>query len=107
MMLDWYSLEPPPLPSRSSAPYQPVGPMPPPTLTLQFISTIGLPAGRRQVESPSTIASGISLSFPDTAPIRASALSPTPLLVLPRTRPNMHLSRRSTWTDLLPLGSSV
>src|SRR5438552_17171999 len=98
MMLDWYSLEPPPLPSRSSAPYQPVGPMPAPTLTLQFISTIGLPAGSRQVESPSTIAHGIKLLFPDTDPIRAAALASTPLLVLPITRPIIHLHLRPTST---------
>src|SRR5213594_4962378 len=104
MMLDWYSLEPPPLPSRSSAPYQPVGPMPAPTLTLQFISAIGLPDGSRQVESPSTIAHGIKLLFPDTDPIRAAALAPTPLVVLPRTRPNIQLNGRSTSTYIVSLG---
>src|SRR5207253_5990518 len=104
MMLDWYSLEPPPLPSRSSAPYQPVVPMPAPTLTLQFVSTSGLPVGPRQAESPSTIAHGIKLLVPERDPTCAAALAGTALAVFPSTRPNTQLNSRSTSTYSVSLG---
>src|SRR6266540_1701495 len=92
LILDWYSLEPPPFPSRSRAPYHPVTPVSAPTLTLQFVSTIGLPVGSRQVESPSTIAHGIKLLVPEREPICAAALAGTALVVCPSTRPNTQLN---------------
>ena len=47
-----YSEAPPPLPSKSSAPYQPVIPLPAPTFTLQPAFRIALPEAFRHTDSP-------------------------------------------------------
>src|SRR5437867_1756511 len=62
MMLALYSAEPPPLPSKSSAPYQPwIALASAPTLTAQLAPNKALPCGLRQSESPCSSAHGISL----------------------------------------------
>src|SRR4029453_13569099 len=106
-MFSSYSFDPPPVPSRSSAPYQPVIPESAPTLTEQLAFGIGTPVDERQVELPITIAHGMRSLPPTREPICAAALAPTVLVVWPSTRPKTQLKLPSSSTYRGSFGESV
>src|SRR5437773_5165614 len=90
IILDWYSVLPPPAPSKSRAPYQP--PMalaPEPSLTVQFAPEIGLLFESRQAESPIMIAHGIRLLVPRSERICAAAAAETGSVLKPSAPPKI------------------
>src|SRR5437870_10777685 len=99
MILDSYSLLPPPEPSKSRAPYQPpIALAPAPSLTEQFAPEIGVPAESRQAESPIRIAQGIRLLVPRSERICAAALAETGSVLKPSAPPKTQLNCFSSST---------